>query len=266
MSVRFLTALVLSLIIGDPASADPPKKPDPTAELLAKLAKPFDDEKTAEMSLPAYAELIQKKYGVPVIINEKAFQPGSDTNARDARVTPVVRSGLSLSASLRTTLNALDAVYLVRRSHIEIVPIHIAAEETKNIGQNIQPNRMREPLVSAIYKEKALNEALADLAEEYDLNIVVAPQSGDARTGFVSVRMLNLPADKAIELLAIQADLRVIRKGTAYLVTSRDHANELIDESLERKRQKIDLERLRNIPPFFQQPMPPAAPEPKPEK
>ena len=71
--------------------------------------------------------------------------------------------------------------------------------------------------MSVIFKEKPLNEAVAKIAEMYDLTITVSPQVGDAKTGFVNARILNQPADKAIELLALQCDLRVVRRGTAYI-------------------------------------------------
>src|SRR5437763_558178 len=102
-----------------------------------------------------------------------------------------------------------------------------AAEGVGRATRNAPPGaekgtvQLAEPLVSVVYKEKPLNEALADLAEEFDLNVVVAPQAGDSRMAFVTARLLNVPADKALELIAVQADLRVVRKGTAFLVTSR---------------------------------------------
>jgi hypothetical protein len=65
----------------------------------------------------------------------------------------------------------------------------------------------------------------------------------------VSAHLLNLPADKALELLAEQCDLRVIRKGNAYMITTRDHAKELRAEQLEIERQKIELEKLRGSTP-----------------
>jgi hypothetical protein len=99
-----------------------------------------------------------------------------------------------------------------------------------------------------IFKDKPLNEALAELAEEYDVTVVVSPQSGDGRMGFVSARLLNVPADRALDLLAIQCDLRIVRKGNAFLVTSRDHANDLFGEKMERERQQIELARLRTAP------------------
>jgi hypothetical protein len=78
--------------------------------------------------------------------------------------------------------------------------------------------------------------------------------------------MLNVPADKALELLAVQCDLRVLRKGNTFLITSRDHANDLFNERQERERQKIETERLRGEIGQPRLPIPPVPPEPKQEK
>ena len=115
--------------------------------------------------------------------------------------------------------------------------------------------------MSAFFKEKPLNEAVAKIAEMYDLTVIVSPQSGDARTGFVTARLLNVPADKALELLAaLQCDLRASCSAAeaAFLITSRDHANELFDENMGRERQKIELQKLREAP--AKPPAPPAPP------
>jgi hypothetical protein len=104
--------------------------------------------------------------------------------------------------------------------------------------------------VTLMVKEKPFNEVVEKLAEEYDLSVVIAPQAGDARTGFVTARLKNVPVADALELLAVQCDLRVIRKGNAFLITNRDHANDLFNEKLERERQLIELKQLREAPPL----------------
>ena len=122
---------------------------------------------------------------------------------------------------------------------------------------------LKEPLVSAVFKEKPLNEAVAAIAERYDLTAIVSPQAGDGRAGFITARLLNVPADRALELLAVQADLRVVRKGAAYLITSREHADGMYQESMEKERAKIELEKFRQMPP----PRPEAPqPQPKPDQ
>jgi hypothetical protein len=56
-----------------------------------------------------------------------------------------------------------------------------------------------------------------------------------------------MPAEKALELLTLQADLRVVRRGTAFLITSKDHANEIFGEELEKERQRIELQKFREM-------------------
>ena len=59
--------------------------------------------------------------------------------------------------------------------------------------------------------------------------------------------------------LALQADLRVVRKGAAYLITSREHADGLFQEEMEKERAKIELDKFRKMPPPR-----PEAPPPQP--
>lgn len=119
--------------------------------------------------------------------------------------------------------------------------------------------------VTVMVKEKPFNEVIEKLAEEYDLSVVIAPQSGDARSGFVTARLKNVPVEDALELLAVQCDLRVIRKGNAFLITNRDHANDLFNEKLERERQLIELKQLRETPPVRFGPGPFGNPAPAPK-
>ena len=104
-------------------------------------------------------------------------------------------------------------------------------------------------LVSLVVKEKPFNEVVDKLAEQYDLSVVIAPQAGDARAGYVSARFKNLPPETALELLAVQNDLRVVRKGAAFLITSREHADALFSERIEKERARIELEKFRQAPP-----------------
>jgi hypothetical protein len=183
----------------------------------------------------------------------KAENYPGDIKEAKARLAATQLRGQSLHQFLTTILGTMEAAYVVKGGTVEIVPKSHAAKLAK-AGDDKRPPS---PLVSLVVKEKPLNEAVATLAERYDLTVVVAPQAGDAKTSFVTARVLNVAADDALELLAIQADLRVMRKGNAFLITSRDHANELFGEKLEKERQQIELDKLRTAPP------PRPAPEPK---
>lgn len=262
MSRLFALLLLLVLAFAPQVASAQETKKDATAELLSKLRKPIDVSATDELQLQAFADLVSERFGVPVTYSAVAFENQSVSGFKMSK-----SKGLSLAAVLRQTLAERNATYLVRKGHIEIVSIFTAAKEAKISGADDDGiPRLSQPLVSAIYKEKPINEAFADLAEEYDLTIVLAPQAGDNKAGFVNARLLNVPADKAIEMLALQADLRVVKKGSSYFVTGKDHAHELFNEALEKKKQLLEVEQTRNAP--FGFPMgglaPAPAPAPKP--
>jgi hypothetical protein len=201
------------------------------------------------MSLAEFAAAVEKATGIGVVVNERAFSTDGDVNEpADLPVRPARFKGATAADVLRHSVAKHGATFVVRRTHVEILPLAAARREAKlptgtdGNGDPVEPA----PLVSAVFKEKPVNEALAELAAEYDLTVVVSPQAGDHKTTFVSARLLNVPADRAIDLLAVQADLRVVRRGAAFLVTSKDHAEQLFNERMDREQRKIELGNARN--------------------
>lgn len=260
VAVCGLTLTATSVFADDPK---PAKKADPLEQLLATLDQEVQLKEGAnvnEIPLFELLESLTKKHGVTFTLNEDSFKSVGMANIKEEkpRIAATRLNGFTLRQFLNAALEDLRATYLIRNGAIEIVSLGHAASAAKTevvIGEDNR-YRLKEPLVSAAVKEKPLNEVVAKLAEMYDLTVIVSPQAGDAKTGFVTARLLNLPADKAIELLALQCDLRVVRKGNAFLLTSRDHLNELFGEKLDKERQKIEVEQLRKAPA-----KPPAAPE-----
>lgn len=251
MLARLALAALLGLVaLPRPAAADDPvgKKPDPTAQLVAKLRQPWQVKGPAELTLSELADLVEEKHGIPVVVNEQSLGGGAAVCRADGPMVKLPKAkGLSVEATLRLALAPLPATFLVRKTYIEVVGLPFAVRETKNSPPEDEADGrdMRAPLVNGIYREKPLNEVVADLAEEYDLTVVVAPQAGDNKAAFVTARLLNVPADDALELLAAQADLRVVRQGAAYLVTSPDHANAMFDEKIDREKKRLENERLK---------------------
>ncbi len=271
MSVRFLMTVAIVAVTSASLSIaqnQPARKPDQTESLLSRLRKPMDLAQIEKISLYDFSNLFEEKLGATILINESAFRTiDPNGNPRGMEIKVPQFKGMSPMTILSHILGQLDATYLVFKDHLEIVPIEFAAKETKNIkttDDDGQPVRMAQPLVSMIFKEKPLNDAVAEIAEEYNLTVIVAPQSGDARTGFVTARLLNTPADKALELLALQCDLRIVKKANAFMITSRDHANDMFNEQMERDRTKIEIERARTAPHFPPQLQPQPQPQPAP--
>lgn len=248
-------ALTFGAAVHRVAVADEPKgggktaPADPTAQVLAKLRQPLA-LKSGEVSIQEFAALVEKGTGVGVVVNEGAFRDSgaAAAEADGLLVRPAGFKGASAAAVLRLTLAKTDATYLVRRDHLEIVPVSHARREARattrtdpQTGNDIPPF----PLVSGVFKERPLSEALDELAADHDLTVLLSPQAADQRAAFVSARLLNVPADTAVELLALQADLRVVRRGAALLVTSKDHSDGLFNERNDRRRQRIETENLR---------------------
>jgi hypothetical protein len=238
-----------------PAEIKPAKKADPTEKILDVLAGEFALKEGANVNEIPLFELLQdlgKRYDVKFVVNEDSFKVVGRPNIREERPTfsSTAVSGMTVHQCLSTILESLGATYLVKNGALEIVDTKHAGKVTKS-GVSEDENgraRLNEPLVSAVVKEKPFNEVVAKIAEMYDLTVVVAPQAGDAKTGFVTARLLNTPADKALELLALQCDLRVVRRGNAFLITSRDQANELFGEKLDKERQLIEVQKMREAP------------------
>lgn len=249
-------ALTFGATLHRVAVADEPKggqaaPADPTAQLLAKLKQPLV-LKTGEISLHEFASLVEKATGVGVVVNEGAFREGgiAAAEADGVMVRPTAFKGATAAAVLRYTLAKTDATFLVRRDHLEIVPLSHARRESRQptgTDANGDPTAPY-PLVSAVFREKPLNEALEQVAADHDLTILLAPQAADQKAAFVTARLLNVPADRAVELLALQADLRVVRRGAAFLVTTQGHSDQLFNERNDRKRQQIEIENLRTPP------------------
>ena len=242
---------------------------DPAATILVTLENEVNlgDKNINEIPLFELIQDLSKRYALTFVIDETAFRQAGQPNVKEEKpkIAATQLRGLTLHQFLNVTLDGMGATYLIKGATVEIVPVQHAAKVTKAAlepATDDGPARLKERLVSAIYKEKPLNEVVAKIAEAYDLTVVVSPQTGDARTGFVTARLLNVPADKALELLALQCDLRVVRRGATFLITSKDHANELFDEGLEKERKKIELQKFRAAKPAI----PPAAPEKPPEK
>ncbi|WP_439625238.1 hypothetical protein [Gemmata sp.] len=282
MSRRFLFALVAGSALLSGATADPapvpaaraPEKARPTGTdaILAFLHEQevvWGDESVNNIPLVELLQKMTKWSGLNFTINDEAFKESqvNDIKEKKPKVVATQLRGMTGHQFLSVVLESVDATYLVRGARIEIVPHSFAMRVTRAVRRGAPEDDeqigVAEPLVSMNVKEKPLNEAVALIGERYDLTVVVAPQAGDARTGFVSARLLNVPADKALDLLAVQCDLRVVRQGNTFLVTSRDHANELTAERVDRIKRETELEQLKNPPMPWGVPGPPK-PEPKP--
>jgi len=218
-----------------PAPAAGDQKPDRLAALLAKMGQRVRlDADPDSLPLRDIVAYLEKNHDIKIVVREDAFRAAGEPAILDKKPTFQQRvTGLPVRKALDLVLGSTEASYLVRRDMIEIVPRSTPGGDSR-------------PAVSAVFKDKPLTEAVAELAEEYDATVVVAPQAGDARTTAVSARLLNVPLETALELLAVQADLRVVRRKNAFLITTADAASAIHEEDLHLERQKAELRQIKS--------------------
>jgi len=253
MFLRLVMALAAGLACADfvPAADPPQLQQDNTSELLHVL---FNKQVEVEgnindMSLMDLLTVLSKKHGITFAINNESFKAegGMEISEKKPSVASTKVNGMTLHQLLVRVLDSLGGTYIIKGSVVEVVPLAHAAKMAKaETDMDVNGNlSLKEPLVCAIIKQKPLADAIDLLASRYDLSVTITPQARDGSGSAVSARLMNLPADKAIEMLAVQCDLRVVRKGNAFLITSREHAKTLLAEQVETDRQKIELEKLR---------------------
>jgi hypothetical protein len=245
--------LAAGLVCADFATAadPPPLQQDNTSELLHIL---FNKQVEVEgnindMSLMDLLTFLSKKHGITFAINQDSFKAegGMDISEKKPSVASTKINGMTLHQLLVRVLDSLGGTYIIKGNVVEVVPLAHAAKMAKaETDMDVNGNlSLKEPLVCAIIKQRPLADAIDLLASRYDLSVTIAPQARDGSASAVSARLMNLPVDKAIEMLAVQCELRVVRKGNAFLITSREHAKTLLAEQVEADRQKIELEKLR---------------------
>jgi hypothetical protein len=253
MFLRLVMALTVGLVCADfVTAADPPQpQQDNTSELLHILFnKQVEVEGNInEMSLMDLLTFLSKKHGITFAINNESFKAegGMDISEKKPSIATTNLRGLTLHQLLVRVLDSLGGTYIIKGNVVEVVPLAYAAKVAKaETDMDVNGNlSLKEPLVCAIIRQKPLTDAVELLASRYDLSVTITPQARDGSASAVSARLMNLPADKAIDMLAVQCDLRVVRKGNAFLITSREHAKTLLAEQAEKDRQKIELETLR---------------------
>ncbi|VTR98073.1 unnamed protein product [Gemmata massiliana] len=210
-----------SLIAADNKPVDQVEK---SLGILLDQEVDLGDKNLGEIPIFELLSFLSKQHDLSFVVSEERFNELNRPNFKEQKpkLAATRFKGVSLYQFLTVVLDSIDATFLVKQSGIEIVPIAFAAEVTKSATTKITEGRVRlsEPLVSVITKDKSLNEVVTKLAKDFDLNIIVLTQAINADAKPAPIRLLNVPADKAIEAIALQYGLQVTRKGTTFLLTS----------------------------------------------
>jgi type II secretory pathway component HofQ len=142
----------------------------------------------------------------------------------DVRLDTVLRKLLS---RVPTTSGA---TYIVRDNHIEITTGKALREEI--LGNSDRPLL---PLVSARFNGLPLSDALRTLSEQTSFTITLDPRATEQGKTPLTTRLINVPVDTAVRLLADMAGLRSVQLDNVLYVTTPDNARTLEEEQAKRK-------------------------------
>lgn len=230
MMRRAIPAILLVGVLAVPTArgAEPAKAADTAEKIVAVLHNAKIDYEKDLKTTPLLELLddLERKHGVKFIFSTAKFGPDFRVAlVRAESLTPKDLNGMCLHAFLNTYLSTAldDATYVVRPDHIEITTKAAIREETgltESDTDEMGANRLNLPLVCIAVKNKPLSFVLDELRRVYGLNIVVEKSVRELLKTPITEQLLNVPADTALELLAGQADLGVVRKGNTFRLTS----------------------------------------------
>jgi hypothetical protein len=227
----------------EPARSAAPA-PKPEESLSAKLFRPvkFSGFEDPALKLKEALEKLGKDYGVEFEVNEPAFKAAGLEDVLNTLVAekPIRKSErLRLDRLLRTILARVPAqggaTYVLRRDGIEITTVPAARAQIW--GSHNGPFL---PLVHATFEQKPLAEALREMADQTEYNIVLDNRAGEKAKAEVSARFVNTPLDTAVNFVADMVDLRKVLLDNVIYVTSRENAAVL--ESRQKKDPLNDAE------------------------
>ena len=224
---RAIVAIVLVMSLGVFSTAAPSPKQELT--LPQKLSKRvtfagFDDPR---LTLKDALDHLSKLGDVTFDINEKAFQTD---NVQDVHKSEIVSmnpipamKNVRFSTVLRKVLSRVPsesgATYLVREDTIEITTGTFQSQEIW--GDFTGPHL---PLVNVTLDKSSLEDALKELSEQTEFNIVLDNRAAEKAKTTVTARLRNTPLDSALRILSDMTDLRSVHLDNMLYVTTKENA------------------------------------------
>lgn len=173
---------------------------------------------------------ISKLYGVSFDINDAAFKMDGlmevgRTEVANPTPVPEIKNA-RLDRVLRILLRRIPvpsgATYYVRGDHIQITT---GTFQSRAIWGSYGGPHL--PLVNIVLDKSPLEDAVRELSELTDFNIVIDTRAGEKAKTPVSARFLNTPLDTALRLLTDMSDLRAIHIDNVLYITTRENAASL---------------------------------------
>ncbi len=222
-----------------------PRTENPAVAIARKLKQTadfpgFDDPK---LTLEEALDQLTKLYDVSFEINDRAFKSEQiqDVSKTEIATTPIpAMKKAPLERVLRRLLKRIPgesvACWVVRKSDLEITTEAARlAEFWPNGNENVKPdpNPLQDPeqskarplpLVVIEFDRTPLDEALRELADNANYNVVLDARVANQIKLLVTVSLINVPLDTAVRMVADMADLRPVLLNNAIYVTTENRA------------------------------------------
>ena len=253
--IRLALASIALIFSGAVLVAEPPKatsKLEQKAEVdtFAELVQTLHTKKVKfpnslkDTPLRTLKEQLEKQFEMTFVVREDLFklQGEADGEIMDRKFKLDSNlSGIPLEAFLRLVLQDIKATFLIRKHYVEITTWEAAAAHAddpvlasilkannSDLASEAVRNFIRDtPLVSTVVKDRPFERAVGELADTYGFTVIVAVEAVDLSKTNVSARLMNVPFPTALDVLALNAGLKVVRRDNTFIVTTVEHAGTL---------------------------------------
>lgn len=248
--LRVPFTMVALVFFAAPILAEAPKAvPKPKAEVdtFADLVQKLHTQKVQfphslkDTPLRTLKEQLEKQFEITIVVREDLFktQGDSDGDILDRKFKLESNmSGVPLEAFLRLALQDIRATFLVRKHYVEITTWEAAVAQSDDSALARVPKEGKPetalfsvrdfirdtPLVSTVVKDRSFERVVGELADTYGFTVVIAAPAADAAKAIVSARLMNVPFPTALDVLALNAGLKVVRRDNTFMVTTVEHA------------------------------------------
>jgi hypothetical protein len=213
----------------DEKKAEPSMPSNRSFELAEMLEKTIDfpGVDAPETKLGEELERMQKVYKLTFDLNEKAFKAETGEGILDTKIAqptfvPPMR------ADIRTVLRRIfsrvtcksGVTYLIRKDCIEIT-----TERAARIELGLPPAKEGEQLpllVTADFSKQHLQSVLDRISNLSGRTVALDPRTQNKGETAITVRLLNVPVETAVELVAEMAGLAVVRRPNVFFVTTKE--------------------------------------------
>ena len=255
-SRRWLFALMLLGITDWVTAQEPPPislstNPNEATveEQMQKLTVRINIDHVTDLPLRELLDLLHSRIGANFRINEesfKALEPPLE-NVAETKIRLPRLKNTRLDSFLTLVLESINGTFLVRRDYLEITTLKEACRECGGPWPGFDVDLdwpdsgeayldFRLPFVQMAFTNKPLTAVFADLMAVYnDRSVVFAPQATQRMKVAVTGRLLNVPLNQALQILAKLGDLEAVTCGNITLITSAEKAEPMLKDLADRR-------------------------------